>query len=179
MFQELSSIKTRRQKLGIKQKELAELSGVSQSLIAKLEKGKLNPSYSLALKIFRALDSKEHKNEKKCRDIMTKKVIFLRKKENIKKASEMMKKNAVDQLPVIEGRAVLGSISQSLIFDKLVESGKKAFLIKVEDIMNEPFPIVNADMPVSLVLPMLKAEDAILVSDNRKLVGIITKANLI
>ena len=41
MFQEINSIKSIRQRLGIKQNELADLAGVSQSLIAKLEKNKI------------------------------------------------------------------------------------------------------------------------------------------
>ena len=65
IFPELSSIRIKRQRLGIKQKELAEKSGVSQSLIAKLEKGLIEPSYSLTVRIFLTLESLEHKNEKK------------------------------------------------------------------------------------------------------------------
>jgi len=34
-------------------------------------------------------------------------------------------------------------------------------------------------MPISIALPILKTEDAILISENRKLIGIITKNNLI
>lgn len=180
MFPELNSIRIRRQRTGIKQSELANLSGVSQSLIAKLEKGKLEPSYSIAVKIFRVLDSLEHKNEKKCREIMTKGLIFVKKGEKVEKASELMKKNSIDQLPVLDGKIVIGSVSESLIFNKIMEKGKKEVLgKKAEEIMKEPFPIVNADMPVSLALPILKAEDAIIISENSKMIGIITRANLI
>lgn len=180
IFPEITSIKSRRQNLGIKQNELASLAGVSQSFIAKLEKGKLEPSYSIARKIFNALDSQEHKKEKKCKEIMTPKVIFVRKNDKIGKASELMKKNSIDQLPVLEGKLVLGSISEALIFSKLMQIDRKKLLgMQVQEIMADPFPIVNSDMPISIVLPMLKIEQAILVSENRKLVGIITKNNLI
>ena len=79
MFPEISNIKIRRQRLGIKQGELAELSKVSQSMITKLEKGKLEPSYTIAKRIFLALDSLEHKKENKCSDIMTSKLLFAKK----------------------------------------------------------------------------------------------------
>ena len=180
MFPELASIKARREKLGVKQKQLAEIANVSQSLIAKLEKSKLEPSYSVARKIFNAIDNLEHKKEKKCSELMTKKVIFSKGKDKVSRASELMKKHAVDQLPVLQGRQVIGSISESLIFSKLLNSEKKKlFSMQIKDIMTEPFPIVNSSMPVSLVLPMLKTIDAILVAENSRLVGIITKANLI
>jgi len=180
MFPELSNIKLRRQKLGIKQNELASLAGVSQSLIAKLEKGKLEPSYSIALKIFHVLDSLEHKSEKKCSEIMTPKILFVKKKDKVNRATELMKRHFIDQLPVLEGKHVIGSISESLIFSKLMQIDKKKLLsMNIQEIMNEPFPIVNSNMPASVVLPLLKTTDAILVTENSKLVGIITKANLI
>ena len=57
---------------------------------------------------------------------------------------------------------------------------KKSLLNKkVDEIMSNPYPIVNSDMPISIALPILKTEDAILISENRKLIGIITKNNLI
>ena len=45
---ELNEISRLRKQLGLTQAELAKLSGVSQSLIAKLEAGKIEPSYSKA-----------------------------------------------------------------------------------------------------------------------------------
>ena len=180
MFPEISSIRIRRQRLGLKQNELAKLAQVSQSLIAKLEKGKLEPSYSIAIKIFKTLDSQEHKDEKKCSDIMTARVILIKSSEKVNKASEIMKKNSIDQLPITDGKNIIGSISESLIFSKIMDQGKNKILSKrISEIMGEPFPILNYDTPLSLALPILKTEPAILISKNRKIVGIITKANLI
>jgi len=180
LFPELFSVKTRRKRIGINQKELADIAGVSQSLIAKLEKEKLEPSYSVARKIFNTLDKLEHQQEKKCRDIMTKKVISVKKTDKIEKASEILKKNVIDQAPVLDRNHVIGSISESIIFNKLLNiDKKKLFSMKTEEIMKEPFPIVSADMPVSVILPLLKTTEAVLVKENKKLSGIITKANLI
>lgn len=170
----------RRQRLGIKQNKLAELSGVSQSLIAKLEKARLEPSYSVAVKIFRALDSLEHKQEKKCKDIVNKKIVIVNKNDKVEKALLLMKKHSIDQMPIFSGEHCIGSISEALIFNKMLETDrKKLFAMRVEDVMKEPFPIVNSEMPVSIILPMLKIEDAVLVSKNRKIVGIITKSDVI
>ena len=108
LFPDLSSIKIRRKRLGLGQKELASLSSVSQSLIAKLEKGKLEPSYSIARNIFDTLDRLEHKQEKKCKDIMTPKLIFVKKSDKIEKASDLMKKNSIDQIPVLESERLIG-----------------------------------------------------------------------
>lgn len=180
MFPDLSSIKIRRQKLGLKQNELASLSSVSQSLIAKLEKGKLVPSYSIAVKIFEILDSQEHKDEKKCYNIMTKKVLYIDSQEKVIKASEIMKKNSIDQIPVKNKNIIVGSISESLIFSKIISGNKEEILNKkIKDIMKEPFPVISSDTPLSIALPILKTSEAILLSENKKISGIITKANLI
>ncbi|MBI2079314.1 helix-turn-helix domain-containing protein, partial [Candidatus Micrarchaeota archaeon] len=46
---DVSKLGSLRRKLGITQKELAKLAGVSQSLIAKIEMGKIDPAYSKVL----------------------------------------------------------------------------------------------------------------------------------
>ena len=45
MLPKLEEISKRRRVLGLSQKQLARLAGVSQSLIAKVEAGKTEPSY--------------------------------------------------------------------------------------------------------------------------------------
>ena len=61
IFPDINTIQAKRQKLGIKQKELAQLSRVSQSMIAKLEKQRIEPSYSVAKRIFLTLENLNHK----------------------------------------------------------------------------------------------------------------------
>ncbi len=52
---ELSEIKHLRKKFGLTQSQLAKLSGVSQSLIAKIEADRIDPTFSKAQKIFEAI----------------------------------------------------------------------------------------------------------------------------
>lgn len=183
LFPDLKNIKLRRLRSGIGQKDLARLANVSQSLIAKLESGKVEPSYNIVVKIFLALENIEHSSERKCFEIMTKKVIFVSKDEKVSKVAELMKKNSISQLPVIDGEKIVGSVSESLIFNQLLECSKKEVCMRaVEEIMVESYPVVSGEMPVSVVLPMLKSTEAILVKGlkgKKELEGIITKANLI
>jgi len=180
LFPELNSIKSRRLRAGIGQKELAKLADVSQSLIAKLEAGKIEPSYNIVVRIFSTLDRLEHSSEKKCFEIMTKKVIFVSKDSKVAKVAELMKKNSISQLPVVDGKIIVGSISEGVIFGKMLECSKKELCIKtVGEIMIEPYPVVSSEMPISVVIPMLKSTEAILVKGKKELEGIITKANLI
>jgi predicted transcriptional regulator len=176
MLPDIQLIKTKRQRLGIKQKELAELSRVSQSLIAKLESGKIEPSYSIVNRIFSALESKEHKSEKTCYDLMTKKIISIKSKDKAIKAKEMIKKHDISQIPVFEGKRCVGSITESLLLEHLDENLSK---LKVNEIMGPSFPIINSSTPISLVIPLLKSSDALLISHNSLIAGILTKSDVL
>ena len=71
-----------RQKLGITQTELAKLAGVSQSIITKIERGKIEPSYSIASKIFMVLEeqlAKEIKKDDPVKDMIESTVNLLQK----------------------------------------------------------------------------------------------------
>jgi len=74
-FPKLEEIRLLRTKLSLSQKDLAKLAEVSQSLIAKIEKRKVSPSYETVVKIFSALDSLIKYNEIKARDVMNKYVV--------------------------------------------------------------------------------------------------------
>lgn len=179
IFPEIPSIKTRRQKLGINQKELSKISNTSQSLIAKLEAGKISPSYEIVKNIFMALDSLEHKKEKKCREIMVH-VITIEKTETVGKAVELMKKRAISQLPVLDKKEIIGSISESDIYNRILNGEQKDILFKMQvvEIMGDSFPVINADYPISVAIPLLKSSEAILIVEKNNLKGIITKSNL-
>jgi len=52
LFPRIDSIKQIRQKLGITQKKLATMTGVSTSMINQIESGRSRPSYETAKRIF-------------------------------------------------------------------------------------------------------------------------------
>ena len=60
---ELEEIKKIRKKLELTQTELADRAGVSQSLIAKIEAGRIDPTYSKTKKIFAALSDLEKRGD--------------------------------------------------------------------------------------------------------------------
>ena len=62
---ELEEIKEIRKKFGLTQGQLAQIAGVSKSLIAKIEAGRLDPTFSKAQKIFEAIDTLGKKKELK------------------------------------------------------------------------------------------------------------------
>ena len=69
MLPSLEYIKQTRQKLGITQRRLASLTGISTSMINQIETGRCKPSYDTAKKIFEVLSTLEGKSAKKAGDI--------------------------------------------------------------------------------------------------------------
>ncbi len=172
---EIAEIKRIRKKLGLTQSDLAAKSGVSQSLIAKIEAGVIDPAYSKTQKIFEALESYSKKHEQKASDIMQTRIISIDPDAKIKDAIVKMKKHDISQMPVIKDDKVLGVISESAILDCLLE--KKCEFIS--EIMKDSPPIVDVSTPLDVVSNLLRFYQMVLVSQKGRLKGIITKSDVI
>ena len=176
MVYELEAIKKIRKKLEMTQTELANRAGVSQSLIAKIESGRIDPTYTKAKKIFSALSELEKKEEIKAEQIMTSRIISISPDMSIKDAISKMKKFNISQLPVIEEHKLIGLASESSILEALLNSkGNK----QVKDIMQESPPIISKTTSIQVISSLLKHYPMVLVSEGGKLVGLITKSDLL
>lgn len=176
MPHELEEIKMLRKKLGITQSDLAKLVNVSQSFIAKLESGLIEPSYTKTKKIFEVLVSFKEEKEPKAEQLMVKKIISLRPNEKVDEAIRLMRKHAISQIPVVERSHVLGIVSEAAIINNI---GKDVASLELKDIMEETPPIISRNSSMSLVGDLLKHYPIILVSNKGKLEGLITKADLL
>jgi predicted transcriptional regulator len=155
------------------QKKLAELVGVSQAHIAKIEQGKVDPRLSTVNKILKVLTESK---EKRCKDIMTRGVIFAKPSDSILKVSEIMVRHAISQMPVLNGFEVVGTITEEGIIRKL---GSNIAEEKVGNIMDPPLPTVSEDTSISAIRPLLERRQGVLVKKGRKIVGIITRSDLL
>ncbi|MCS7105908.1 MAG: helix-turn-helix domain-containing protein, partial [Candidatus Aenigmarchaeota archaeon] len=90
MLPEIEEIEKRRKNLGLTQKKLAAFCGLSQSLIAKIESKKVNPSYSSVKKIFDCLEALEKKSLITAEQLASTKVIWIKSKEKVSKAIKLM-----------------------------------------------------------------------------------------
>src|SRR3989344_9147462 len=181
MLPQIEEIKRKRKGLNITQFKLAKLVGVSQSLIAKLESGRLDPSYSNAEKIFAALEKLEVSDSKKVKNVMNGKVYKVEISDTVKAAINLMKKNGISQLPVFDGKNNVGSISEKTILDKLAAGESMDSLVgnKVEEMMDGPFPTVDEDLPVKAAAQLLQYSQGLLVLRKGRFVGFVTKADLL
>jgi predicted transcriptional regulator len=181
MFPTLEDIAKKRRQLDLKQAELAKLAGVSQSLIAKLESGKIDSSYTKVKTIFDVLDRLEAKTKIQEEKIVPNEVISVQKDEPISKVVRLMKEHCYSQIPVFNGKQSVGSLSEKTILRQILAGKDLAQISKVpiEEIMEEAFPQVGEDAPLSLISSLLQTYPAVLVSRKGEVQGIITKADLL
>jgi len=175
MQYELNEIKKIRKNLGLTQTELAKMANVSQSIIAKIESGKIDPTFTKTKKIFETLDDLENKEEIKADELMNKKIVSLTSNDNIKDSVRKMKKFGISQMPVIDGHKIIGLVSESTLLDALISKKGK----RIDEIMEETPPIVSKKASIKVVSNLLRHYPAVLVSESGKLIGLITKADLL
>ena len=182
-FPPASDIRRMRKAMDVTQTELAKQSGVSQSTIAKIERGRISASYDTVVKLFETLDemTKGGKHDVTAADVASKDIVSVQSTDRVRVASELMRTAGFSQLPVLKGDTPVGSISERSIFEK-IRSGKTMDDIKdapISTIMDDSFPVVNESTPMSSVTAMMSDCNAVLVARKGKLVGMITKADIL
>ncbi|MFC2154484.1 CBS domain-containing protein [Candidatus Altiarchaeota archaeon] len=176
----LDEIKKTRTKLGLTQAQLARKAGVSQSLIARIEQGTVDPGYSHVASIFTTFEELEHR-EARAEDIITKGVIGIQESETMEEAASLMKKHNVSQLPVKKDEKIVGSISEKTVLEQLAKGLNLQEVAEqaVRDYMEEPFPTVTLKTPLSLISNLLQYDAAVLVTQAGEVKGIVTNADLL
>ena len=181
MLPELDTIAHRRRAMGLTQTQLAERASVSQSYIAKLEAKKIEPSYSKVRAILEVLDSLERGKETRAVEIMSTEIVIIQKDDLIQRAVDSMWETGFSQLPVMDGDRPVGSITERTIIDRMRNGGDDSPMGEqpISTIMDDPFPQVGEETPVSIIAGLLRIYPAILVQRREKVTGIITKADLL
>ena len=109
-----------------------------------------------------------------------KKIIGIHPNEPVKKAIELMKKHEISQLPVLANDIPVGLISETTIINMMAETEpSKIAMIRVKDVMEECPPIVSKTSLMSAISNLLKYFPVVLVSESGKLIGLITKADIL
>ena len=149
---------------------------MSQSLIAKIESGKIDPAYSKARKILETLRNMLRKSETSVKSLMNAKIISISPAANVKEAVAIMRKHSFSQLPVIEGEIAIGLVSEMSILDAIMD-GKSHLAVK--DVMEDAPPLVSKEASSQVVFDLLKFYPMVIVQERGKLRGIITKSDII
>ncbi len=175
----LEEISRLRRKYQLTQKELSKRSGVSQSLIAKIEAGKIDPSYSKAQKILGALQNLGNSTELKAKELMSTKIFFCKSSDEVKDIIRLMKTKEISQVPVFSGEKVIGIITEGTIIKVLGENPLRSNHLKAHEIMEETPPIISLQQGFKTILELLKENSLLLVAEKGEIKGVITKSDLL
>lgn len=180
MLPDVREIGRRRKAAGLTQKELALRAGVSQSIVAKIEAGSVQPSYDIVRRLFAVFDELGRASEAHAKDIMSRNVATIPRNSTVGRAVETMRKLGYSQLPVTEGAHVVGLITEKTILDVVAEGKKIAEIMRrrVESVMDDAPPMVGENEPIASLSGLLQNNAAVLVVKDRRTAGIITKADM-
>jgi predicted transcriptional regulator len=182
-FPQAEDIRKIRKNLDVTQAQLSKASGVSQSTIAKIERGRISASYDTVVKIFDTLEGMKDEGRKDitAADLASKGAVTVQSTDVVHTASNLMKTTGFSQLPVLSGDVPVGSISEKRLFELIREGHTMEEMghIPIRDVMGDGFPIVTENMPMNSVSAMLENSDAVLVVRKGRLIGMITNADIL
>lgn len=176
----MDELKRWRLRLGLTQAQVARSAGVSQPLIARIERGSVDPRLSTMRAIIKALRDAERR-EVKLKDVMTHPVHSVRSTDTVHGAIQLMREKGFSQLPVVSKGFPVGSLSERTIVHLLSERKSAEELSKalVGDIMGAPFPMVGPEASADEVYGMLEDSSAVLVVERGRLIGLVSKSDLL
>jgi predicted transcriptional regulator len=173
-------IKRVRSQLGLTQAGLAKRAGVSQSIIAKVESGAVDPSYTTLKAISGALLSSARGSMKKASAIASSPIIAVEANQKLQDCIALMRERAISQLPVFSKGKLVGSLSEGHILSLLSNSRNRDLLNHpVSELVQTSFPVVDGDTPIDALYSLFRHVSAVLVSDRGEISGIITKIDVL
>lgn len=167
-------LRERRKTLELTQSSLANMAGVSQPLIARIEGGDVDPRLSTLRRIVEALDEAEGRIVR-AEDIMHTTVVSVEPDDSVLNARDMMLEAGFSQLPVIQDGRPMGIISNADI--RHVQEDNVAER-PVNEVMSESVTTVEPETTLDEIGVYLDHNSAIIVVEGGSTVGIITEADI-
>jgi cystathionine beta-synthase len=96
----------------------------------------------------------------------------------VREAIAKMNQQGISQLPVFDKGNLVGSLSESALFQKTMES-PDVMDLTVGALIEPPLPTVGPDVEVDEVVKLLKASPAVLVRDQTSYLGIVTRFDVV
>jgi len=120
----------------------------------------------------------------KIEDIMTTKVIAVGKNDSLTHILELMKKHAITKLPVMDGKSFIGIVSDNTIAHKLGSIRKRSICasrLHTSSVTEKNIPFIAPDDDVQDILRTVGQPGPTMlpVLNGQRLVGVVTKANLL
>lgn len=175
-------IRKERKRKGLTQSSLARKAKVSQALIARIEKQQVDPRLSTLRKIAEALIGEAHSRGSRAIDIAIRDVIVVNHDDTIEKAVKLMRRYGISQLPVLRNGTPIGAVEELELLKAFSREKdiKKFYQKRVVEAISSIYPMVDPDTSVTDVIDyLLKGHNAVLVTREGHLEGIITKIDIL
>jgi CBS domain-containing protein len=111
------------------------------------------------------------------RDVMTPNPVTVGEKDTIRDAAQIMAREDTGVVPVVDGRKIVGLITDRDIVVRLVAEGRDPGSASVGDAMSKSVRSVKEDTPVTEVLELMsraQVRRVPVVNDGNELVGIVS-----
>ena len=162
----------RRKLLNLTQKQLANRLGVAQSVISKFESEKSMPGYEVLKKLLEGLDQLEHAQDQTAKEIMVKKVKTLKPSNTVKDAIKLFKTYQVSQIPIVD-KHLVGIITERTLL------GVDDYSLKIFQVMEQLPPLFPQTASKTSIKEILKQYPSILIVGHGKLLGIISRQDVL
>jgi cystathionine beta-synthase len=96
----------------------------------------------------------------------------------VREAIATMNQFSVSQLPVFEKGNLVGSLTESALFQKTIET-PDVMELTVGALLEPPFPTVGPDEDVEEIVKLLKSSPAVLVRGRENYQGIVTRSDVV
>ncbi|UCD14134.1 MAG: CBS domain-containing protein [Thermoplasmatales archaeon] len=120
----------------------------------------------------------------KIKDIMTRDIIYVDKDEDLKHVLDLMKKHNITKIPVVENKKLCGIVTDNIIAYKLGSIRKRGVStsrLHASSVTEKEISAISPNADVKTILKTVGQPGPTMlpVVDNDKLVGVITKADLL
>lgn len=105
-------------------------------------------------------------------------LITLSPDETVGQALEKMAQNSVTQIPVLEAERSVGSVRESRLLTKLLAK-RELIDAPVSEVMDDSFPILDADASLVEIKAKLQKHPAVLIEDFKRITAIITRSDVL
>lgn len=180
---EIGEIRLLRRELGLTQKQLAAMAGVSQSLIAKIERDLVQPSYANVRRILEVLEREKTRRHPPVTvgKVCSRNIQWAEATQTVRDVANLMRKHGFSQLPVRRKGVLVGSVSDKLLSEALATADRPEAVAerRVEEVMGEPFPQIPETTPLQVASTLLQFAPAVIIVRESEPVGVLTKSDLL
>jgi cystathionine beta-synthase len=111
-------------------------------------------------------------------DDSTPAIVSVGPNHKVSDALQMMKAYGLSQLPVLEDGKSVGSLREGRVMTKLLDN-IDLLNSPISEVMDKGFPVLNEDVPIEAAAKSLRNSPAILVEEYGRIVGIVTRYDVL